>query len=287
MKKIICVITIAILCLAAISPTVLAAGYGDGDVVGWVTAVTLSGGDYGSLADESPLGAAAADAAAYAAGTQLAIINGGDLAGVLRAGDATMEQVKSVLPYDRELAVCKVTPAQLKELLEFCLSRMTVDNSDLSIDYEASVFEAFPQVSGFTLRYDVSAPVGERVLSVWLDSGRELEMDDESTLYALTCSAHLLSGGYGDTGVKLSFTRLGISQSEALADYIAAGLMGDYQDTDRITVIGSTEDSLYDKFGSVSLLLVVCTVIVFIAIIRGKTKNGLLNPHDSVGRYAE
>lgn len=276
-------ILVVIFCFIAVSPAALAAEYGDADVIGWVTTVTLSDTGNGSLADESPLGNAAADAAAYAAGTQLAIINGGDLTGALKAGDATMEHVISVFLYDRELAACEVTPAQLKSLLEFCLSRMTIDYKDLSIDYKASESGAFAQVSGFTLQYDVSAPVGERVVSILLENGPELDLGDQSTLYTLTCTAHLLSGGFGDTGVELSYTRLGISESNALAEYISAGLMGDYQDVDRITVIGSTEDSLYDKFGSVSLLLVVCTVIVFIAIIRIKDKK----PHsyDNADRY--
>lgn len=87
----------------------------------------------------------------------------GDLEQDLPVGEVRWEDVTRAVNEDRQLAEAEITPAQLYALLEELLSHLSVDLADESLDVEASAFAGFPQVSGFLLTVDASAPVGKGV----------------------------------------------------------------------------------------------------------------------------
>lgn len=241
-----------------VSLSVRAFAWTDGDVVGSIGSAAFSNKGHGSLTDDSGLGAALADSAAFACGTDLALVNGGDLAGNLSPGTLTYDEVCFALAADRPLVVCEVTAAQLKAVLELCLSHITVDPATLSIDREASAFAGFPQVSGLTVKYDASAPSSQRVVSLKTDSG-ELDLSDDTTRFTLACTDHLLQGGYGELPFSPAYTAADLTESEALASYIHAGGMNtDHTDSDRITVIGVTDNTIIDQLGIRGFILPVC-----------------------------
>ena len=249
-----------------------AGAWSGAETVGAIGSAAFSNKDLGSLTDDSGLGAVAADAAAYACGTELAILCGGDFAGNLAPGVLTWEQLCFAFTEDRPLAVCSVTAEQLKSLMEFCLSHMTVDTRTLSIDRAASAFGAFPQISGFRVKYDVSAPVGERVLQIVLD---DKTAPAEGRVYSLVCTEYLLSGGYGPLATPIPYEPAGRTVCEALAEFIAAGRMenADYTESDRVQGIGSVDSSLVNQFGVGRVLLAVCLLIVLLIGLKYQIKN--------------
>ena len=149
----------------------------------------------------SELGGLVADCVRWVAQTDLAIVPAGDLEQDLPVGEVRWEDVTRAVNEDRQLAEAEITPAQLYALLEELLSHLSVDLADESLDVEASAFAGFPQVSGFLLTVDASAPAGERAYAVTLEDGTVLDREDESTLLTMASTEHLISGGYGPTAV--------------------------------------------------------------------------------------
>lgn len=280
-RKVIVGMTALFICL-----TLLSNAGADGEMIGTITRVTSTDNGHSSMSDESSLGSAIADAAVYVFDSDIAIINGGDMAedAELKAGQVSYRQILEVFARDQELVRCTVTPAQLSSVLNLCLAEMVFDPDDLSVDYEKSESPAFPHIAGFTMTYDISAPSGDRVTSLRLWAGDELDIRDGVTQLVLICPRTLLDGEYGSIGADLSYVSLNVLESDVLKQYIAAGQMADYANIDRITVIGSTEDSVYDQIASPALILVVCAVVLFAAanrvICNLKNREYIYDPHD-------
>lgn len=249
------------LTLAALTLLLPAQAHDPDEVLG-VAATRYTGVlDPDSRSAETPLGNAVADAAREAADGDWCIIPGGLICNNLIAGDVTWKALSLVLPEDAVLAEAYVTPKQLRTLLEQCVARVVVDDSQ-TIDYEASRFDAYPQISGFTLRYDVSCPVGERVIYIRDGDGNELALDDETTTLRLVSTVGLLAGDYGTR--PLPHTALSVSLRDATADLIrAGGLTG--EETGRVKVAGSSDNTL---LGGFPIELAALTLIFLILAFR-------------------
>lgn len=278
--------TLACVFVLAFSLSVHAFAWTDGDVVGSIGSASFSNKDHGSLTDDSGLGAALADSAAFACGTNFALVNGGDLAGNLSPGILTYGEICFALAADRPLVVCEVTVSQLKTMLELCLSHITVAPATLSIDREASSFAGFPQVSGLTVKYDASAPSGQRVVALKTDTG-ELDLSDNTTRFTLACTDHLLQGGYGELPFSPAYTAAGLTESEALASYIhAGGMNADHTTSDRITVIGVTDNTIIDQLGIRGSILPVCLLAaVLLGFRHYRRAESASNGDVSVGEF--
>jgi len=148
----------------------------------------------GVRTQEMPLGSLVADAYRSAAFTDIAIVNGGDIRADLSEGIITKGDVISILPFGNTLMVKNVTPSVLYRVLENGVSGIITDY-DSNIDHEQSAQGRFLHVSGFSFAYDPSAPVGERIVSVILDDGRELSAGDNSTVISLVSSNYIMTGG--------------------------------------------------------------------------------------------
>ncbi|MCL2088394.1 MAG: bifunctional metallophosphatase/5'-nucleotidase [Oscillospiraceae bacterium] len=174
----------------------------------------------GVRTQEMPLGSLVADAYRQAANTEIAIANGGDIRADLPQGTVTKGDIISILPYGNTLMVKTVTPALLKEILENGVSGIVLDSSG-SIDIEESPQGRFLQVSGFSFSYDPSAPIGQRVLSITLDGGRELALDDTAAKITLAATNYVMTGGdYYTMLADLPVERELGSADEALSEYI-------------------------------------------------------------------
>ena len=190
-----------------------------------------------SLLQEEPfvrscqLGSAAADAVRVLAGTDIALVNAGDLVNDLNAGTVRREDVRNVFASDQPLGTARLTAAQLRTLLEHAVARVTVDPVTEKIDGEESRFEGFCQVSGFRFQYDASAPPGERVLQIVDEDGDPLP--DTVTVCAAVC---MLEGGYGFDPVP--FEPLDATLADALEAYLREYTVFPSLDKERITVIG-------------------------------------------------
>jgi len=155
---------------------------------------------------EVALGDLVADAVRSRYGTQLAVVNGGTLRSPLpssylpqdttlrrpaagyRAGppyDVVAGDVYSVLPFGNSVVTRTVTGTQLYAALENSVSSLPGSNG------------RFLQISGFSYRYDVSKPVGSRVVSVILDGGAPIVKD--AVTYTLALPDFTNAGGDGYT----------------------------------------------------------------------------------------
>jgi 2',3'-cyclic-nucleotide 2'-phosphodiesterase (5'-nucleotidase family) len=108
--------------------------------------------DPGVRTKETNLGDLAADAilwgAQQAVGSQViaSVTNGGGIRASIKAGDVTMNDMKTVFPFGNEISVLTVTGAELLEALEAatCSSPAAIG--------------AFPQVAGIVFSVDTSVP---------------------------------------------------------------------------------------------------------------------------------
>lgn len=259
-KKLSILITIILLCAASSTP-VLASG--PERVAGVLERAPASYLTESPALRQCELGSTAADAVRAAAGTQVALVNTGDLAHDLNRGTVTEEDARRVFREDRPLAVAELTPAQLWELLEHAVHQVTVDLDTERVDAERSTFEGFCQISGFQFRYDASAPPGERIVSVTLDSGERLSSSDEATVLTAAAARFMLEGGYGYPALQCQ--PLECTLSEALAEYVAVHPHLPEGKTERIDLIGARENVIVGGVISPGMLLGGCLILMVMA----------------------
>jgi 5'-nucleotidase len=156
---------------------------------------------------EVAIGNVVTDALRWKYGTQLALTNGGGLRQSLPAGnyfpddltlrrpssgyaagppfDLVVGDVYSLLPFGNSAVVRTVTGTQLWAALEHGVGAMPAANG------------RFPQISGFRFTYDVTLPVGARVVSVQLADGTPILKD--ATTYTFATNDFTNAGGDGYT----------------------------------------------------------------------------------------
>jgi 5'-nucleotidase / UDP-sugar diphosphatase len=132
---------------------------------------------------ETNLGNFIADIMRETAGAEAAVINGGTIRTGIPRGKITVKSIYDVLPFDNYLVAISLTGAQLKQTLEYGVSRL-----------EEPV-GSFPQVSGLTFTYSRSAPAGSRVKDITV-GGRPCEPEKE---YMVATNDYLVAGGDGYT----------------------------------------------------------------------------------------
>ena len=157
---------------------------------------------------------------------------------VIPAGDITTATTWDIAPFDSFVAVGDVPRQVLHVLLEQALDRIP-DAGD-----------HFPQISGFSVTYDPTAPAreiardrdcslvgdpGARVREVVLDDGTVIVRDGEvipGAPVAIATLDFLALGGECYPLAGFPFTNLGVSYQQALVDYISGDLGGVITATD-------------------------------------------------------
>ena len=114
-------------------------------------------------------------------GIQIAIQNGGGLRASIDAGDVTMGEVLTVLPFQNTLSTFEVTGATLVAALE---------NGVGQIEEGAG---RFPQVAGMSYVFDASAAPGSRISDVKV-GGAPIDMD---ATYGVVSNNYVRNGGDG------------------------------------------------------------------------------------------
>lgn len=164
---------------------------------------------------ETNLGNLVADSMLHAArflDVDAAIINGGGIRASIPAGDISLEQVISVLPFDDYLVSFNLTGEQIIAALENGVSRVE--------DAQGR----FPQVAGLRFSWDPRAEPGSRILSVEVHSGDSYQLLSPAAVYRIVTSSFLYEGGdgYNMFTEGTGFVNLGYADFEALAEYISA-----------------------------------------------------------------
>ncbi len=133
---------------------------------------------------ESPLGNLAADALRSHCDADIAIQNGGGIRAGLKAGDVTMGDIFAMLPFDNKVTLINVTGQTVWDALENGVAGYPETNGK------------FPQVSGLKYTFDGAKPAGERLVSVTMDDGSDLDL---KKWYTLACNDFMCGGGDGYT----------------------------------------------------------------------------------------
>lgn len=179
------------------------------------SSVALNGARADVRTKETNLGNLIADSTLMktaAAGSQVAIVNGGGVRTSIPAGQVTLGQVLEVLPFGNTLVVMTVTGKQLWDALENGVSQVE------------SAAGRFAQVGGMRYTWDSAAAVGKRIVSVEIGSGSNFKPIDLAASYRLVVNNFIATGGDGYSVLNQGTNRLdtGFLDSDTMAEYIKA-----------------------------------------------------------------
>jgi len=151
-------------------------------------------------------------------GISISIANSGGLRASIDAGEITMGEVLTVLPFSNTLATFQITGADIVASLENGVSQIE------------DVAGRFPQVAGLKYTFDKSKPVGERISDVLVKDGDKWVAIDPAKTYGVVTNNYVRGGGdgyalFGSNAVNPY--DFGPPLEKVLADYIAK-LGGDY-----------------------------------------------------------
>lgn len=184
------------------------------------TAAAVDGSRESCRAVECEMGNLVADAMldrVAAQGVSIAIANGGGLRASIDAGEVTMGEVLTVLPFQNTLSTFQVTGEVVVAALE---------NGVSQVEEGAG---RFPQVAGLKYTFDPAAPAGARVSDVMVQSGGEWVPIDMAAIYGVVSNNYVRNGGDGfgmfvDAANAYDF---GPDLADVTAEYLAA--MSPYQ----------------------------------------------------------
>lgn len=147
-------------------------------------------------------------------GVTIAIMNSGGLRSSIDAGDVTMGEVLTVLPFQNTLSTFDISGADVIAALENGVSQVE------------EVKGRFPQVAGLKFKWDPSvAPNEGRVTEVMVNMDGEFKAIDPAATYSVVSNNYVRGGG---DGYKMFATNaqnaydFGPNMEDVLAEYLAA-----------------------------------------------------------------
>ena len=147
-------------------------------------------------------------------GVTIAIANSGGLRASIDAGEVTMGDVLTVLPFQNTLSTFEISGQGVIDALENGVSQVE------------EVKGRFPQVAGLTFRWDVSvAPNEGRVSDVMVASGDGFEPIDPGATYLVVTNNYVRNGGDGYkvfSGDDKNAYDFGPDLADVTAEYLAA-----------------------------------------------------------------
>ncbi|WP_406736844.1 bifunctional metallophosphatase/5'-nucleotidase [Thioclava sp. GXIMD4215] len=181
--------------------------------------------------EECPMGDLLADAMLARVrdqGVDIALTNGGGLRASLPAGDVTMGDVLTVLPFQNTLSTFETQGAVILAALENGASQMEEGAG------------RFAQVAGLTYRVTPGAAVGARISDVMVSQNGAWVPLDPQARYGVVTNNYLRAGGDGyamfQTGAENAYD-YGPDLADVLAEYMTARTpVTPYTDS-RITVV--------------------------------------------------
>jgi 2',3'-cyclic-nucleotide 2'-phosphodiesterase (5'-nucleotidase family) len=164
------------------------------------TEVVLDARSTSTRTGETNLGSFVADTLRKAAGSDVALVNGGFIRAdtVFTPGVLTRRDMLSILPFPDDVVVVDVSGTTLRAALE----------NGVSLSAEEAKPGRFPQVSGLRFTFDTSRPKGQRVQQVTV-GGKPLQ---DGATYTLATLRFIAAGKDGYTMFK------GAPQRPALKD---------------------------------------------------------------------
>lgn len=224
---------------------------------------------YGNTNTETSFGDLAADAARAWGRADIALLPSEDFGTNLPAGEVTEEALAACLQNDSPLAAVEMTAAQLWQMLETGVSHVVVSDQ-ATVDWEASYFPGYLQISGLRVTYDLSAPAGERVCQLTLEDGAAVDPLDGEARYRVVSTRALLLGAYGYPAFEEEELEEAGTEREAVMAYFRAhGTVA--RPEDRVRIYG-TRDWMFRHRSSI--LLVLAALCLVIAQFTRRRKRG-------------
>ncbi len=159
-------------------------------------------------------------------GVQIAIANSGGLRASIDAGEVTMGEVLTVLPFQNTLSTFEIKGDGILAALE---------NGVSQVEEGAG---RFPQVAGLKFTWDAAAEPGSRVVEVLIEDGGSFEPLDPEKVYGVVSNNYVRGGGDGydmfETDSMNAYD-FGPDVADVLAEYMAANAPYTPYVTDRIT----------------------------------------------------
>ncbi|WP_331372189.1 5'-nucleotidase C-terminal domain-containing protein [Sinorhizobium chiapasense] len=180
------------------------------------TETPIDGARENCRAKECEMGTLVADAMldrVKGQGVTIAITNGGGLRASIDAGDVTMGEAITVLPFQNTLSTFQLKGADIRAALENGLSQVEEGGG------------RFPQVAGLKYSFDRSKPAGSRLVSVEVKEGEAFAPLDPEKTYSLVSNNFMRGGGDGYAVFKTKGENAydyGPGLETVLADYLAA-----------------------------------------------------------------
>ncbi|MEL6793120.1 MAG: 5'-nucleotidase C-terminal domain-containing protein, partial [Pseudomonadota bacterium] len=146
-------------------------------------------------------------------GVTIAIQNGGGLRASIDAGEVTMGEVLTVLPFQNTLATFKLSGADVVTALENGVSRLE-DGAG-----------RFPQVAGLRYAFDAAAAPGSRITEVQVMAGGDWAAIDPAAMYGVVSNNYMRGGGDGYSTFAnnaVDAYDFGPGLEQVVADYLAA-----------------------------------------------------------------
>lgn len=242
--------------------------YAEEPTIGTVATTMTSIIEPSAMSTESELGNYVADAVRSCLETDIAIINGGDFYANLCGGDITEEDIRFLFGEDRQMARAQISPQTLKDILETAFSHIVFTQKE-QIDYMATAYSGYPQISGITLQLDVSAPAGQRVLSVKLDkNGETLDLQSTNEFLSLAATENMLDGAYDLPAVPYQAAEYSIVDAVLWQIENTNGLIQS-PGTGRVTILGTNETWLFDFVPAGVLMLLVVFFVCSRSFVKG------------------
>ncbi len=180
------------------------------------SAVALNGARTDVRTKETNLGNLIADSMldkTRVIGSQIAITNGGGIRAGIDAGEVTVGEVLTVLPFGNTLAQVDISGALVKEALENGVSQVE------------SVAGRFPQVAGVRFTWNPAAAPGSRVTGIQVaDGAGGYKPIDPNATYRVVTNNFMLTGGDGYTAFQKGTNPrdTGFVLADVLTDYMPA-----------------------------------------------------------------
>lgn len=236
--------------------TLAASAFADG---GYARAEgTISASDKnGHKETETELGDLFADAVKSSTGADMALLPCGDFSGRnIAAGNVDEEAVSVCLSSDEEIVLFRADADYIYEALHTSVSHFVLNEAE-KIDWEASAFDGYLYLSGFSITFDYSALPDDPVYELKNDGGESIERGDGKT-YWIAAARYVAEGHYGYEAVK-EFETVG-TISSCLLSYLSGKESVKAPATGRIKIIGTKEYTLAARF---PVLLIVVVAAVF------------------------
>jgi 5'-nucleotidase len=148
-----------------------------------------------------------------AQGVDIALMNSGGIRASIDAGEVTMGEVLTVLPFQNTLSTFSLTGADIVAALENGVSEVE------------EVAGRFPQVAGLQYVFDLSKPVGERIIEVLVAGDDGFAPIDPEATYGVVSNDYVRKGGDGYSVFAERASDVydyGPSLDAVVADYLAA-----------------------------------------------------------------